>query len=489
MQTATTISPVRRLYERADVLRLKRVSPYDTPHYFLFAFVADMLIIFGATLVSQAISPNSTAQMSVLLLVLSAIIWVVLMPIMSLYDVRSYRRFIFHIRRLLQVAGLTALLVAACLYFAEYPISRMMLIAYLFTSTSTMIFWRTALHLRYRYVQQKTPARAARVLIVGTNDYARQVAGIISQSDPDEVVIGGFISDPDGPDVLPDYPVLGTLESSALVHVLKSQTFDEIIVAVPSFDAEKLDQLVLTLRSFPVNVRIVSTWMIPRFQHPSVSRLGNMWVFTVDEHPVMTPRQRYGKRVFDLFVASLAILLVLPVMTLVAVAIKLYDGGAVLFRQQRIGENGRLFTMYKFRSMVVNAHEIQHEVNAVDADGKTVYKQRNDPRITPIGRFIRRTSLDELPQLFNVVLGDMSLVGPRPELPGIVEEQYEPWQRQRFVVPQGITGWWQINGRAEKECYKATGEDLYYIENYSLWFDIEIMLRTIPAILRGEGAF
>jgi len=160
----------------------------------------------------------------------------------------------------------------------------------------------------------------------------------------------------------------------------------------------------------------------------------------------------------------------------------------VFFRQLRVGENGRMFKMYKFRSMVVNAEALQAKVNQKDENGNIIHKTRNDPRVTRIGRILRKTSLDELPQFINVIKGEMSLVGPRPELPWLVEK-YEPWQRQRFAVPQGITGWWQVNGRSDKPCHLNTDQDLYYIENYSFWLDIRILIKTVPALLKGKGAF
>ena len=202
----------------------------------------------------------------------------------------------------------------------------------------------------------------------------------------------------------------------------------------------------------------------------------------------LTPRQRIVKRMVDIVLTSMALLLALPVMAVVALAIKLESPGPVLFKQRRVGEGGRLFYIYKFRSMVVNAEALQTTVNRRDANGNVVHKSKGDPRVTGVGRIIRKTSLDELPQLFNILMGDMSIVGPRPELPWLVD-QYESWQRQRFLVPQGLTGWWQINGRSEKPCHLSTSDDLYYIEHYSLWLDIQIIAKTIPAMLKGKGAF
>jgi lipopolysaccharide/colanic/teichoic acid biosynthesis glycosyltransferase len=177
-----------------------------------------------------------------------------------------------------------------------------------------------------------------------------------------------------------------------------------------------------------------------------------------------------------------------PLMLVVAIAIKLEDGGPILYSSARVGENGRIFYMHKFRSMVVNADKLQHIVNQVDENGKVLFKHADDPRITRLGRFLRRTSIDELPQLFNVIKGEMSLVGPRPELPWLVET-YEPWQRKRFAVPQGITGWWQVNGRSDNPMHLHTDQDLYYVQHYSLWLDIQILWRTLSVVLRGRGAY
>jgi lipopolysaccharide/colanic/teichoic acid biosynthesis glycosyltransferase len=138
--------------------------------------------------------------------------------------------------------------------------------------------------------------------------------------------------------------------------------------------------------------------------------------------------------------------------------------------------------------MVANAEELSHLAEHYDEAGRLIHKQAGDPRVTRVGRFLRRLSLDELPQLINVLKGDMSLVGPRPELPFLVD-QYEPWQRKRFAVPQGMTGWWQINGRSDRPMHLNTEDDLYYVQNYSILLDLQIMFKTIWVVLRGRGAY
>jgi exopolysaccharide biosynthesis polyprenyl glycosylphosphotransferase len=194
------------------------------------------------------------------------------------------------------------------------------------------------------------------------------------------------------------------------------------------------------------------------------------------------------KRAFDLSFGFLALLLALPIMILSALLVYLEDGSPVIFRQHRVGKDGQLFEIFKIRTMVKNAEELQVQSEMYDADGNLIHKMKDDPRVTSVGRLLRRFSLDELPQLFNVLAGSMSLVGPRPELPYLAEK-YEPWQRQRFDVLPGITGWWQINSRSDKPMQLHIEDDLYYIQNYSIWLDLRILVRTIWVVLSGKGAY
>jgi lipopolysaccharide/colanic/teichoic acid biosynthesis glycosyltransferase len=175
-------------------------------------------------------------------------------------------------------------------------------------------------------------------------------------------------------------------------------------------------------------------------------------------------------------------------MGLILLAIKLDSDGPAIYQQLRVGENGRLFTMYKFRTMIKDAGRLRDQTVKTDAKGNGFYKSPDDPRVTRVGKFLRQTSLDELPQVINVFNGTMSLVGPRPELPDFVDE-YQPWQRKRFTVPQGITGWWQVNGRSDRPMHLHTEDDLFYVQNYSIWLDLQILARTLWVVLRRKGAY
>jgi exopolysaccharide biosynthesis polyprenyl glycosylphosphotransferase len=206
--------------------------------------------------------------------------------------------------------------------------------------------------------------------------------------------------------------------------------------------------------------------------------------------PVIEGPDRVVKRLFDLTVGTLGLIFFSPLMLAAAVAVRVTSPGPLLLRQQRIGEVGKPFKMLKFRTMYVGAEaQEQRRVQETDHGPPTLVKQPDDPRITSVGRVLRRFSIDELPQLFNVLKGDMSLVGPRPELPWLVE-RYEPWHRKRFAVPQGMTGWWQVKGRSDRADYTLRMEDdLYYIRNWSVWLDLRILWMTFKAVIRGDGAY
>jgi lipopolysaccharide/colanic/teichoic acid biosynthesis glycosyltransferase len=197
---------------------------------------------------------------------------------------------------------------------------------------------------------------------------------------------------------------------------------------------------------------------------------------------------RSGKRVFDVVGALAGLVVGLPVMALAALAIKLESRGPVLYRSKRIGRNGVPFTFIKMRSMVEDAERQRHQMNHLNETDGPVFKMYRDPRVTRVGRFLRTTSIDELPQLFNVLRGEMSLVGPRPPIPEEVT-QYEPWQRHRLDVNPGLTCLWQISGRSRIGFQEWMRLDLEYIKHQSLALDLKILVRTLPAVLSREGAY
>lgn len=214
------------------------------------------------------------------------------------------------------------------------------------------------------------------------------------------------------------------------------------------------------------------------------------WMAVSLEWPAINPAHslyvRLGKRAVDLIVSSIALLLIAPLLLLTAAAISLDSSGPILFRQTRIGRYGAPFTIYKFRTMFNAPGE--NLVMMKGEDGTFRHKMPNDPRITRVGKWLRHTSIDELPQLINILLGDMSIVGPRPELVQIVD-RYEPWQHRRHAIRPGLTGWWQVSGRSDRPMHEHTELDLYYVDNLSPGLDFRILLRTVGVVARGLGAF
>lgn len=209
--------------------------------------------------------------------------------------------------------------------------------------------------------------------------------------------------------------------------------------------------------------------------------------------PVALARAEVGvakiaKRVLDVIVASAGLMLAALPMLCIALTIRLTSPGPILFRQARVGKGGRLFTSYKFRSMYMDAEDRLAEVMHLNQADGPIFKIRRDPRMTPVGRFLRRTSLDELPQLFNAFRGEMSIVGPRPALMTEVIA-YEPWQLERLTVRPGLTGLWQVSGRSDLPFAAMMRLDLEYIGRWSLWFDLWLLILTVPAVVSGRGAY
>jgi exopolysaccharide biosynthesis polyprenyl glycosylphosphotransferase len=281
-----------------------------------------------------------------------------------------------------------------------------------------------------------------------------------------------------------DIPVLGPL--SVLRSAVSELHVDEVWAALPMRAHERLNEVIIALEKAPVRIKVVPDYYSMALIRAEPEVLGGIPVIGLRE-PVIEGVPRLIKRGFDLLVGGILFLAALPAMAVIALLIRLDTPGPVLLRQKRVGENGKLFGMQKFRTMFAQSLP-EPAAPSSSADGQIVHKRKDDPRVTRLGRLLRRYSLDELPQLLNVLRGDMSLVGPRPEMPWLVD-QYQSWQRQRFAVPQGLTGWWQINGRSDKPMHLHTEDDLYYVYNYSIWLDLWILIRTPFSVISGQGAF
>jgi exopolysaccharide biosynthesis polyprenyl glycosylphosphotransferase len=279
-------------------------------------------------------------------------------------------------------------------------------------------------------------------------------------------------------------PTLGGLAD--LGRILEEEIVDEIIFAVPREQFDLIEPAVQLCQEQGVEVRISLDML--RFGPSSMklTALNDLPMVVFSRTPSDTLALA-GKRLFDLVLSGGALLLMAPVFLAVATAVRLDSPGPVFFRQRRVGRNGRTFQMVKFRSMYQDAEARLEALKAQNEMSGPVFKMREDPRVTKVGRLLRRTSLDEFPQFWNVLMGEMSIVGPRPPLPAEVR-QYKRWQRRRLSVKPGITCIWQISGRNNIDFDRWMELDLEYIDNWSLWGDIKIFLRTIPAVLGSRGA-
>lgn len=337
-------------------------------------------------------------------------------------------------------------------------------------------------------------------VIVGTGALARRMAIAASKSKAWGPVLVGFVDelDEESPPFMQDQgelpaPYLGNIDQ--IRSLAEENRISHVLVAREDLSRGRLVELAHQWLKDDLKVSLVSSAFEVMVARASASMLGGLPLAILQQSPQRGWRLQW-KRTLDVSLVLLGGILLLPILAIVAAAIKLSSPGPVLFKQDRVGRNGKVFTLYKFRSMLPDnddrAHRlyvealIRGEPAGVKKTGEKVYKLVNDPRVTPLGRFLRATSLDEFPQLWNVFKGDMSLVGPRPCLP-YEWELYEDWQRTRLQVLPGITGLWQVSGRSQVPFEEMVLLDLHYIANWSLSLDIALLFRTVPVVVTGSG--
>lgn len=412
-----------------------------------------------------------------------SLLWVFVLLLFSVYDSRRNLRVGDEMASLTAGSLLSAIALAGVLYLSYRDVSRFLFLVFFLLAYILLVSWRLAYRLAFAHGIFPA-AQLRRVLIIGAGKVGGELAERILQHKNLGLVLAGFLDDdPAKRATVPN--ILGELDQ--VRQVIGQQNVDDVVLALPSRAYQRVNSLVAELHDMPVKVWVIPDYFSLVLLRSSMEEFASLPMLDL-RAPALNEYQRTLKRAFDLAFTLVTFPLSLPILGLVALAIRIDSPGPILLRQNRAGENGRLFGMLKFRTMIQNADKLRGTVENKDDQGRLIHKRPGDPRITNVGRFLRRTSLDEVPQLFNVLKGEMSLVGPRPELPYLVEK-YEPWQRKRFTVPQGMTGWWQINGRGEKIMHLHTEEDLFYVQHYSLWLDLSILIKTFWVVLRGKGAF
>ncbi len=459
-------------------------------------FLIDLLIIPAGLAIASWLRwvlpfgqelPRSAVNLPFIVYLLVTLSWLISLVLGGAYDPQRALRWFNEASRVIVAGFLATVVTAGVLYMTYREVSRLQFF-YIFVATLVLLLaHRAVLRVSYRIVGKTRPGSQARVLIVGAGDLGQRVAQVILDHSRWGFSLVGFLDDDEAKqgETYDGTKVLGKI-FEVKVFVAERKV-DEVWIALPVWALDRLNLVITELERLPVRIKIVPDYFSLAMVQAKAEILGGIPIIGLRE-PVIEGLPRLLKRGFDLVIGSLLLFLVFPPMIIIAIAIKLDSSGPLIFRQERVGENGRLFGMYKFRTMVAGAEEQQAQVNIQTEDDEVLHKRPDDPRVTKVGHFLRRYSLDELPQLMNVLKGEMSLVGPRPEIPWLVD-RYEPWQRKRFAVPQGLTGWWQINGRSDKPMHLNPEDDLYYVYNYSLWLDIQILLRTPLAVLQGRGAF
>ena len=414
----------------------------------------------------------------------------VLAPVLTLAIFGGFRLYSVHqfapaeeFRRVVLAISLTITAIVMFSFWSKASLAR----AWVFYSWILSLALVLASRQLWRAQVRKVRARGGlmlRTLVVGTNDEAERLVDVM-RSDALGFAPIGFVATDRAfarPGAL---PVVGHMRE--LRELIREQAADCVFVASSAIRAEDMRQVSKTVRLEDVEVRVTANLPEVLSSRLSVQPVGGLMTLSLKPARLSGP-QAAAKRTFDLVVSVLALVVTAPLWAAIAAAIKLTSRGPVLYRQERVGQRGRPFTVLKFRTMVVGADLLLDKLRERNEASGPLFKLKDDPRVTKVGRWLRTWSLDELPQLLNVVKGEMSLVGPRPPLPAEVSA-YEEWQLDRLEVPPGITGLWQVSGRSLLSFEDYVRLDLFYIENWSLTYDLYILARTVGVLVSRKGAY
>jgi exopolysaccharide biosynthesis polyprenyl glycosylphosphotransferase len=412
-------------------------------------------------------------------------IWLATGALLGLYsprELRERRQAVLDPTRHLLAS---VLVLAAALFFVKgFYVSRLLLLLFV------VFDWTLQVTVRLAYIEWGPGLRerlgdSYHILVVGTGERARELGRIIRESRHAGLRLAGWVetSPAAAASTLDGLPVHGLGD---VPRLLREQVIDEVLFAVGREELERLEDLFLHCEEEGVRTRVQLQMFPHQDSQVFVEHLGAVPLLTFSTTPEDELRL-FAKRLLDAVGAALLLVLLSPLLLLLAALVKLTSPGPVLYRQTRCGLGGRRFTLAKFRSMVADAEQRQAELATLNEADGPVFKMRNDPRVTTLGRWMRRLSLDELPQLWNILKGDMSFVGPRPPLPSEVEK-YERWQRRRLRMRPGLTCLWALEGRSDLSFARWMELDMAYIDNWSLWLDLKILLRTVPRVLLGRGA-
>jgi exopolysaccharide biosynthesis polyprenyl glycosylphosphotransferase len=414
------------------------------------------------------------------------VIWLCIVALTGGYDSRFIGVGTDEFRRVLNAGVTLTAAVAILAYATKTDIARSYVVIALPCLTLFDLLARFALRKRLHRLR-RAGSCMRRVVAVG---HARVVADLAIELRRETYhglsVVAACVAGPDGSNDVDGIPVVGGLRNVATaVKLYEADTV--AVLACPEMSGVRLRELAWELEKTGTDLCVAPALLDVAGPRTTIRPVAGLPLLHVD-HPEFTGAKQVIKDAFDKALGMSALALMAPVFFAVAIAIRLTDGGPALFRQTRVGKDGHAFTVYKFRTMVLDAEERKAQLAASNEKDGVLFKIRNDPRITTVGAWLRRWSVDELPQLINVVRGDMSLVGPRPALPDEAA-RYGDYVRRRLVVKPGITGLWQVNGRSDLSWEESVRLDLRYVENWSLVLDLQILWKTCSAVLRGSGAY
>jgi exopolysaccharide biosynthesis polyprenyl glycosylphosphotransferase len=416
-------------------------------------------------------------------------VWVIVFWLFGLYDFKNLFSGTREYARVFNACTLGLMLVIHFSFFEPYfVIARAWLLLSWLLVVLSVSAGRFATRRLVQLLRVTKGHFLTRTLVVGANEEAQAIAQQLRSDCKTGVLIVGFADDeiPAGSELLPDTPVLGSVD--ALMKLVQEHSIQEIIIASSALEREKLLEVFRTFGTIDaVTLRMSSGFYEILTTGVEVQEIGNVPLISVNKVR-LTGVDVVLKAMLDLFVSTLMLLASWPILLTIAVAVKIDSSGPVFYRRRVVGVGGKVFDALKFRTMYVDADDRLARDPELRRQFEVNYKLKDDPRVTRIGRFLRRTSLDELPQLFNVLRGQMSLVGPRM-ITLDERSRYGKWHMNLFTVKPGITGLWQVSGRSDVGYEERVMLDMHYIRNYSIWLDLYVLWRTVPAVLKGHGAY
>lgn len=409
-------------------------------------------------------------------------LWIVTLSYFGTYHSMRERRFLDMFWNIVCACILSILIFSAATFLFKLSILSRSFVVLLFICSLLMLIMEKWFVLAFLHYMRRGGYNFRVLLVVGSGERAKNFANLITSHPHWGLKIFGFIDEEEKVGIpVGKGKVIGSFKD--LANILDQNVVNEVVFILPRKWLPKLEDYIKICEKVGVKATIAVDFFNTMIAKPTVTELEGVPLLTLDSTPY-DEFQLFVKRLMDIFVSLFALIGTLPVFIIAAIAIKLSAPGPVFFKQKRCGLYGRIFTLYKFRTMITGADKMLEKVMHLNESKGPVFHSRNDPRVTRIGRILRKTSIDELPQLINVLIGDMSVIGPRPPIPEEVQ-LYERWQRRRLSFRPGIVCTWQVSKRFQSDFKQWMQMDLDYIDNWSLVCDIKILIRILPALVKG----